>query len=298
MLKNLMLIVNPYAGRGLSKHALGVIVSLFCGEGCAVTVYSTECGSPEFYAREYGGRYDLVVCVGGDGTLSGVTSGLMQLDDPPPFGFIPSGTANDMASTLALSRDPRTAVISVLKGSPIPLDIGRFNDAYFTYITAFGAFTGVSYKTSQAAKRALGHFAYVIDGLYNMPAIRPQHAVVTYDDGIIEGDFIFGGVTNSTSIAGLVKLSKKDVDLGDGLFEVLLVKNPVNATELTDIITSILNHTYHSGNVLLLHTRKVKFSFDEEVSWTKDGEDGGRHREIEIENCRHALRVIVYQGME
>lgn len=298
MLKNLMLIVNPYAGRGLSKHALGVIVSLFCGEGCAVTVYSTECGSPEFYAREYGGRYDLVVCVGGDGTLSGVTSGLMQLDDPPPFGFIPSGTANDMASTLALSRDPRTAVISVLKGSPIPLDIGRFNDAYFTYIAAFGAFTGVSYKTSQAAKRALGHFAYVIDGLYNMPAIRPQHAVITYDDGIIEGDFIFGGVTNSTSIAGLVKLSKKDVDLGDGLFEVLLVKNPVNATELTDIITSILNHTYHSGNVLLLHTRKVKFSFDEEVSWTKDGEDGGRHREIEIENCRHALRVIVYQGME
>ena len=298
MLKNLMLIVNPYAGRGLSKHALGVIVSLFCGEGCAVTVYSTECGSPEFYAREYGGRYDLVVCVGGDGTLSGVTSGLIQLDDPPPFGFIPSGTANDMASTLALSRDPRTAVMSVLKGSPIPLDIGRFNDAYFTYIAAFGAFTGVSYKTSQAAKRALGHFAYVIDGLYNMPAIRPQHAVVTYDDGIIEGDFIFGGVTNSTSIAGLVKLSKKDVDLGDGLFEVLLVKNPVNATELTDIITSILNHTYHSGNVLLLHTRKVKFSFDEEVSWTKDGEDGGRHREIEIENCRHALRVIVYQGME
>ena len=293
-----MLIVNPYAGRGLSKHALGVIVSLFCGEGCAVTVYSTECGSPEFYAREYGGRYDLVVCVGGDGTLSGVTSGLMQLDDPPPFGFIPSGTANDMASTLALSRDPRTAVISVLKGSPIPLDIGRFNDAYFTYIAAFGAFTGVSYKTSQAAKRALGHFAYVIDGLYNMPAIRPQHAVITYDDGIIEGDFIFGGVTNSTSIAGLVKLSKKDVDLRDGLFEVLLVKNPVNATELTDIITSILNHTYHSGNVLLLHTRKVKFSFDEEVSWTKDGEDGGRHREIEIENCRHALRVIVYQGME
>ena len=148
MLKNLMLIVNPYAGRGLSKQALGVIVSLFCSEGCAVTVYSTECGSSEFLAREYGGRYDLVVCVGGDGTLSGVTSGLMQIDDPPPFGYIPSGTANDMASTLALSRDPRTAVMSVLKGKPVPLDIGRFNDAYFTYIAAFGAFTGVSYKTS------------------------------------------------------------------------------------------------------------------------------------------------------
>jgi diacylglycerol kinase (ATP) len=293
VLKNLMLIVNPYAGRGLSKQTLGVIVSLLCGEGCAVTVYSTDCGSSEFLAREYGGRYDLVVCVGGDGTLSGVTSGLMQIDNPPPFGYIPAGTANDMASTLALSRDPRTAVMSVLKGKPVPLDIGRFNDTYFTYIAAFGAFTGVSYKTPQSAKRALGHFAYVIDGLASVPAIRPQHAVVTYDGGAVEGDFVFGGVTNSTSIAGLVRLSKKDVDLGDGLFEVLLVKNPVNATELTNIIASILNHTYQSENVLLLHTRKVKFSFDEEVGWTKDGEDGGRHREIEIENCRHALKVIV-----
>lgn len=288
-----MLIINPYAGRGLSKQALGVIVSLFCSEGYTVTVYSTECGTPEFFAREYGGNYELVVCVGGDGTLSGVTSGLMQIDSPPILGFIPAGTANDMASTLALSRDPKMAVKSVLKGKPVHLDIGRFNDAYFTYIAAFGAFTGVSYKTPQSAKRALGHFAYVTAGLASMPEIRPHHAVVTYDDGVIEGDFIFGGVTNSTSIAGLVKLNKKDVDLGDGLFEVLLVKNPVNATELTNIISSILNHAYVNENVLLLHTKKIKFSFDEEVGWTKDGENGGMHKELEIENCHHALKIIV-----
>jgi YegS/Rv2252/BmrU family lipid kinase len=287
-----MLIVNPYAGRGLSKQALGVIVSLFCSQDYAVTVFSTETDTTEHLVRDYGHHFELIVCVGGDGTLSGLTSGLMHLDSPPPFGFIPAGTANDIASTLALSRDPKIAVMTVIKGKPVPLDIGAFDKEYFTYIAAFGAFTGVSYKTSQSAKRALGHFAYVIDGLASMPAIRPHHTVITYDGGMLEGDFIFGAVTNSTSIAGLVKLNKKDVDLGDGLFEVILVKNPVNATELTNIISSILNQTYHNGNVLLLHTKQIKFSFDEEVGWTRDGENGGMHKELEIKNCCHALSII------
>lgn len=293
MPKNLLLIVNPFSGRGLAKSTLGNIVSLFCEEGYAVTVYTTHKYSPEILAREHGSKHDLVVCAGGDGTLSAVASGLVQIMSPPPFGFIPTGTANDMASTLALSKDPKTAVMTVLNGHPIPLDIGCFNDKFFTYIAAFGAFTGVSYTTRQSAKRALGHLAYVIDGLASVTAIRPQHTVVEYDGGTIEGNFIFGGVTNSTTIAGFVRLDRKDVDLGDGLFEVILVSNPVNTAELGNIITSILNHTYHSENVLLLHTKKVKFLFDEEVDWTKDGENGGKHKELEITNRRHALRIIV-----
>jgi YegS/Rv2252/BmrU family lipid kinase len=292
-MKKLMLIVNPYSGRGLANNTLGTIVSLFCKECYTVTVYTTACGSPEELAREYAESYDLVVCVGGDGTVSGVASGLMRTASPPPFGFIPAGTANDMASTLALPRDPAAAVKAVLRGQPIPMDIGSFNDQYFTYIAAFGAFTGVSYSTPQNAKRALGHLAYVLGGLATLTTIRPQHTVITYDGGTLEGDYIFGGVTNSTTIAGFVKLDCKDVDLGDGQFEVILVKNPVNAAELGNIIASILNQTYQSENVLLLHTKKITFMFDEDVVWTKDGEFGGKHRALEIEIRRHALRIIV-----
>lgn len=292
-MKNLLLIVNPYSGRGISKSALGTIVSLFYTEGYAVTVMSTQSGTPEELARGYAGSYDLVVCAGGDGTLSGVASGLMQLETPPPFGFIPAGTANDMASTLALPKDPAAAVKSVIRGKPVPLDIGGMGSGYFTYIAAFGAFTGVSYSTPQSAKRALGHLAYVLGGLASVSAIRPKHTVIEYDDGTLEGDYIFGGVTNSTTIAGLVKLDCRDVDLGDGLFEVILVTNPMNATEFGNTVTSILNHTYKSENVRLLHTRKIRFTFDEDVEWTRDGENGGKHRVLEIENHRHALRIII-----
>lgn len=293
MLKKLMLIVNPFSGRGLSKTKLGIVVSLFCEKGYEVTVYTTHQYSAEFLVKEYSGNFDLVVCVGGDGTVSSVVSGLMQTPAPPPFGFIPSGTANDMAMTLALSRDPKTAVMSVINGHPVPLDVGCFNDTYFTYIAAFGAFTGVSYSTPQSAKRALGHLAYVLGGLASMSTIKPRHTVIEYDGGVIEGDYIFGGVTNSTSIAGFVKLDRKDVDLCDGQFEVILVKNPVNAVELGNIISSILYQSYDGENVSLLHTKTIKFHFDEDVEWTKDGENGGVHRDLEITNCRHALQIII-----
>lgn len=293
MPKKIMLIVNPFSGRGLSKNTLGVIVSLLCSEGYIVSVFSTELDCPDALAREYAKDYDSVVCVGGDGTLSGAAAGLMQIDAPPPLGFIPNGTTNDLAATFALSRDPKAAVTAFIKGCPVPLDIGTFDDRYFTYIAAFGAFTGASYSTKQTVKRALGHFAYVIDGLASMPTIRPEHTIVEYDDGVIEGDYIFGSVTNSTSIGGLVKLDKKTVDLQDGLFEVILVKKPVNMSELGTIIGSILNHAVHSEKVQLLHTRKVKFTFDTDVVWTTDGEHGGKHRELVIENRQHALQIIV-----
>lgn len=293
MAKNLMLIVNRFSGRGLSDGRLGLIVNTFCEADYDVMVYTTKSGSPEELTRAYAEKYDLVVCAGGDGTLSAVATGLMELASPPPFGLIPAGTANDMASTLSLPRDMKTAALNIINGHPVPLDMGVTDSWYFVYIAAFGAFTGVSYATTQGAKRALGHLAYVLGGLVSMTTIKPRHTVVTYDGGVIEGDFIFGGVTNSTSIAGFVRLDKKDVDLGDGLFEVILVRNPVNTAELLAAITSILNHSYQSENVLLLHTKKITFRFDEPVAWTKDGEDGGLHQELVIENRRHALQIII-----
>ncbi|MDR0839728.1 MAG: YegS/Rv2252/BmrU family lipid kinase [Oscillospiraceae bacterium] len=293
--KKLMLLVNPYSGRGLSKSALGDIVSRFAEGNYIVTVHITKDRNTALLVREHSAEFDLIVCVGGDGTLSDVVSGLILMgsDSPPPIGYIPMGTANDMATTLALSRDIPTAVQTILDGRPVPLDIGCFAGGFFTYIAAFGAFTGVSYGTPQNAKRALGHLAYVFGGLADIATIKPRHAVVEHDGGVIEDTLIFGGVTNSTSVAGLVKLRPDDVDLSDGKFEVILVRNPVKPQDFVDILTSVTNHTYVSDNVRLLHTSRVKFTFDDPVPWTRDGEDGGAHSEILIENRTRAVRIII-----
>ncbi|MCL2222247.1 MAG: YegS/Rv2252/BmrU family lipid kinase [Oscillospiraceae bacterium] len=293
MNKSMMLIINPKSGRGLSKTALGTIVSNLCEVDYAVTVYISHEKYPEELAFEYAEGHDLVVCVGGDGTLSNVISGLLRAKLKIPVGYIPAGTSNDVATTLALTRDPSIAARKILSGTPTALDIGLFKDRYFTYIAAFGAFTGVAYTTPQNAKRSLGHLAYVFGGLADMAAIAPRRTVVKYDDKVIEGEFIFGGVVNSTSVAGLVKLNPELVDLADGEFEVILVRQPVVLTDFMEILTSLVMQTYEGDNFLMLHASSVSFTFDEEVAWTVDGEDGGLHKNVEIENCHKAIKIVL-----
>jgi YegS/Rv2252/BmrU family lipid kinase len=291
-----MLVVNPYSGRGLANSTLGVIVNRLCDNGFCVTVYMTGVFSAESLTSRFGRNYDVIVCVGGDGTLSGAVSGLMELASPPPVGYIPTGTANDVANTLSLPRDPQLAIQAIINGVSSPFDVGRFGDKYFTYIAAFGAFTGASYLTPQSAKRALGHLAYILNGLADLSAIKPRRAVVEYDGGSVDGSFIFGAVTNSTSVAGLARLSRDDVDLSDGLFEVVLVRQPVSIRDLSDIISSILKKNYQSDNVQMLHTSEVSFKFDEAVAWTLDGEDGGTHTHVRIENRTRAVKILLSGG--
>ena len=292
-MRNIMLVVNPFSGRGLSRLAIGAILSCLCSDGYIVTTYFAGEYTPEEIVYEYAKNHEMVICAGGDGTFSSVVSGLLRSGVSIPVGYIPAGTANDIASTLKLSRTPVTAVQNIIKGTPQPLDIGSFSGRYFTYVAAFGAFTEVAYSTSPGAKRALGHFAYILGGLANMSAIKPRRTIVEYDGNYIEGDFIFGGVTNSTSIAGLVKLDPKIVDLADGLFEVLLVKQPLVLADFMDILAGVASKTYDGDNVQVLHATNVKFKFNEKVAWTVDGEDGGLHEEVEITNTHKAINIII-----
>jgi len=289
----MMLIINPHSGRGLSRIALGTIISKLCDADYAVTVYFSHDKTPEELVIDHAKKHDLVVCVGGDGTLSNVISGLLRSKAKIPIGYIPAGTANDVATTLALSKVPSKAAMKILSGTPKALDIGRFHDRYFTYISAFGAFTEASYSTPQNAKRALGHFAYVLSGIAEMPAIKPRYVTIEYDDKVIEGEFIFGSVTNTTSVAKLIKLDQKRIDLADGKFEIILVKQPVDIVEFFNILSNLAVKTYSGGNVQMLHASKATFTFKEEVRWTVDGEDGGKHKKVEITNCHKAVEIVV-----
>ena len=293
MQRKMMRIFNPFSGRGISKSALGTIVSELCASDYVVSVYFAGQYTVEQLAYNFSKEHDLVVCVGGDGTLSNAVSGLMRSWSNVPIGYIPTGTANDVANTLALSKVLSTAAQNIINGRERYLDIGDFGGRFFTYIAAFGAFTGVSYQTKQSAKRALGQFAYVLGGLGVMTAIKPRRTIVEYDDGTVEGDYVFGAVVNSTSVAGLVKLDPERVDLSDGMFEIVLVRQPLNLVDFTAIVTSLSTRSYDGDNVIMLHSSRAKFTLDSEVSWVIDGEYGGDHQEIEIKNRREAIRIIV-----
>ncbi len=296
MNKKIMLIVNPKAGKGQAKACLLDVIMAFSEGGYVTTVYTTQHGGHAVeLAAAYGAEYPIIACIGGDGTLSEVMTGLMQLpiEKRPNIGYIPMGTANDVASSLKIPKNPKQAAENIINGTPMDIDVGGFNDTYFSYIAAFGAFTQVSYATPQGAKKALGHMAYILEGMASLTKITASHAVVEHDEGIIEGDFVFGSVTNSTSVAGLVKLKPDNVGLDDGVFEIILVRNPKNVGELGGILKQVLSQNFTNENVVFLHSRKVKFTFDEEVAWTRDGEDGGPWMNVIAKNNSKAVKIIV-----
>lgn len=216
----------------------------------------------------------------------------MKSEDKIPIGYIPAGSTNDFARGVGIPKGIEEAVQWIINGKPYPCDIGSFNDKYFTYIAAFGAFIEVTYETSQQAKNMLGHAAYILNGLTRLKSIKSYHMSVTYDTGTIEDDYIFGMVTNSSSVAGLLSLS--DFLLDDGLYEVTLIKTPSNPLDLQRIIHSLLNIDIDIDTAYIksFRTSKIKFECDEELQWTIDGEYGGSYKVTNICNNKQAIELM------
>lgn len=292
--KNLLFILNPNAGKGEIRSKAVRILQLFSSAGYDALVSPTSRAGeiPEIIQRR-ANNIDLVVCCGGDGTLNETVTGLMKLDPRPPLGYLPAGTVNDFASSLGISKDLEGAAQAVLSGSPVDVDIGRFGEQYFTYVAAFGAFTEVSYQTPQQSKNVFGRTAYVLEGLKRLTSLKSYQASIEYDSGACQGDYLFGMVSNSSSVGGLKLLDDAQISMNDGMFEILLIQKPDSLTEMQQVINAVLLHDYSSPLITAFRTSNLTVSCENETPWTLDGEFGGAPEKVEIENLHLALRVIL-----
>lgn len=294
MQKKLLLIINPKAGKTQSRGPLFDAVSVFSEAGYLVSVHNTAGrGDAAETAEKEGKDYDLVVCCGGDGTLSETATGLMQLETPPLLGYLPRGSTNDFASSLHISSNPVTAARILVKSRRQELDIGRWNERSFVYVASFGAFTKTSYSASQAAKNALGHFAYILEGMKDLNTLRPYQIRLIADGEDLSGDYLFGAVCNSTSIGGLMKLDSKHVVLNDGKFEMLLIPNPQSAIGLQNLIVAILNQQYDHEGVVFRHVSHLTLETETELPWSLDGEYAPSSPAVEIRNLQGALTFLL-----
>lgn len=294
MKKPLMMIVNPAAGKGAYKKRFAEVLKVFSDAGYSPNLFFTSCaGDATEIAAQNGADYELLVCVGGDGTLSEVVAGLMQIERRPVVGYIPLGTANDVARSLGLpKKDPVKAARRIVRGVSIPFDVGRRSGGYFNYVAAFGAFTEVSYGTPQNIKRRLGEAAYLIGAVKSLRSLKSRRVHIEYDEGVIEGDFLYGSVSNSYSVAGLVNLPADMIELGDGKHELILLFRPRHMTELVPLATRVLRGNFDSEYIKILHTTHAVFTFDSPESFTFDGEDGSSFERIEFSTCPQAVRII------
>lgn len=292
--KRLLFIYNPKAGKGQIKSHLMDIIDIFAKNSYEVTAYPTQrAGHAIEITRQRDRDYDLVVCSGGDGTMDEIVTGMMMCEQKTPIGYIPAGSTNDFANSLHIPKNMIKAATVAVNGKKFACDIGAFNDDSFVYIAAFGIFTDVSYETDQQMKNVLGHMAYIMEGMKRISAIKPFHYKVSYDDKVLEDDFIFGMVTNSIFVGGFKRITGKYVELDDGVFEVTLIKVPKNPVELNTIMAALLMRDIDTDLMYCFKTEKVTFESGEDIPWTLDGEFGGNHKQVIIENKRQALEIMI-----
>lgn len=289
-----IVVVNPHAGRQNILKEIDGVRKVFQEAGAQVTVVQTESAqqADRAIARAVEERPDILVCCGGDGTLSETVSQVLDTGKPVDLGYIPAGTTNDFASSLHIPKEPVKAARHIAEGEAKPLDVGRFGDRRFIYVASFGAFTQSSYHTDQALKNSLGHLAYVIEGIKELPALKSYPMrVETAEGGVYEGEYIFGALSNSTSFGGIIKLDPAKVDVRDGRFELTLVKTPRNLLELNRELFSLMSGKYDEELITFVHTGGAVFSCAEAPPWSLDGEYAPGGERVEAQVLPQAVRL-------
>lgn len=296
MKKKLLFIINPKAGKTAIRNELFEIISIFSEASYEVVVYPTT--GPNDAERKVcadGAEYDLIVCAGGDGTMENTISGYMKMGEKKvPVGYIPVGTTNDFARSLKISRKPTEAAKQIVCGNSCMLDIGQINDKYFVYIAAFGIFTEISYRTKQSLKKLIGHSAYLLEAIRNLGNVKTYRLKAECDGATITGDYIYGMITNSYSVAGFRVRGSVHVALDDGKFDCLFVKAPKNVTEVQQILTAVFSNNVEENEMFFYcKATKVSILSEEEIPWTIDGEYAGRHKCAEIINHKQAAEICL-----
>ncbi len=304
-MKELFFIYNPYSGKGKIKDSIDLIVSIFNEADFNVTTYATKAPKDAIAkVKENATKYDRVVCSGGDGTLSEVVSGMMQLpkEQRVPIGFIPTGSTNDTSKSYHLPLDILESAKIAVTGKTFSTDIGIFNkEQYITYVSSFGNLSAVSCFTPQELKKKFGYLAYLGEGvkvLLNLDSYNMKIEIVDEDDNEIklEGNYYLGMATNTLSVGGFKDITGANVVLDDGYYEMAILNKPNNILGFANEVDAMLlkkDKNYSNDLVHKIKIKKAKFLCETEVQWVIDGEDAGKYKVVEIEVEKQAVDLII-----
>ena len=292
-MKKMLFVMNPYSGTRRANKYLVDIIDLFNRANYEVMVHMTQGqGDATKVVAAKAHEMDLIVCCGGDGTFNETISGMLSVGADVPLGYIPAGSTNDFATSLKLSGNVMQAAQDILDGQPVTYDVGKFGNRYFSYVASFGAFTKASYATPQSIKNALGHTAYLLEGISELSQIKNEHVRLEIDGQVVEDDFLFGAISNSTSVGGILTLSPDVVDLADGQMEILLVRAARSLAEIAECIQAVQTQKYNCAMITFRSAKKVRVFADPDMPWTLDGEREEGHSVVDVENVHHAIRLI------
>lgn len=291
-MKKLLFIINPKAGVKKNRNYIDDAVGVFEEAGYKVGIkYTKKRLDGTNIAREYGAKVDLVVCMGGDGTLNEVIQGLAEMDIMTPLGYIPAGSTNDFATSLGLKSNPKEQAEFIVSHEAKPLDMGMFNGRYFVYTASAGIFTETSYSTPQKMKNRLGHFAYILHGSRELFRIRSLKLKIELEDKTYEGKYIFAAINNATKVGGIMKLDKESVEFNDGEFELMLVEFPKGPVEFMKLVIKIFTQSF-TGKITLEKIKSARITDCTDIDWSLDGEKEKGRAVVDFKVIHDAVNFI------
>jgi diacylglycerol kinase (ATP) len=294
MTKKVLLIVNPKAGKLKSRRRLFSLVKQISlrADVCNMVMTRRPADATTLVEKNHS-KYDIIACLGGDGTLNEVITGIMNVHSDVSLGFIPAGTTNDFARSHHMVRNIRQSAEDIMTGEVHPLDIGQFESSYFSYIASIGAFTAVSYKTPQLAKNALGYGAYLLYSVNHFASLRKHRVIIKVDGESVTEDVIFLAITNSTSVAGMLRYPKEKVKTDDGLLELLIIRYPKNVSQWLEIVIELAKGNYQHPLIEMRSVTSLNIESSEALNWCLDGEFGGAYKKAHIECLPKRINLIL-----
>lgn len=293
-MKDLLFIYNPNSGQREINDKLSWIIEYLSSKGICASVYATqEGGDCRKFIEKYGKNYDHILVSGGDGTLDEGISGALRADIDPVFSYIPTGSTNDFSKSINISEEIESATRTAVRGNEKRIDVGSIEDKYFVYVAAFGALSDISFSTDQDIKNLIGRSAYIVEGIKQLLPIQSMDsykATITMDEEEVSGDFIHFMASNSISVGGFTKIFDDKVSLSDGLFEITLVRRPESLAEVNEIFQA-LTSSEKSDLVIRRQASKINIRTEKEVSWSLDGDFGGKTTDCDINVINSRIKI-------
>lgn len=275
-MKRARIIYNPTAGRETFRRHIGEVLEKFEKAGYETSCHATTGENDAMIAAKQAVErgFDIVIAVGGDGTLNEVIAGVSRFEKRPRIGLIPMGTTNDFARALKIPRDINEAVDIILAGDTVPVDVGLMNDRHFINIAGGGRVTELTYDVPSKLKTVLGQLAYYLKGIEMLPSINSSHVRIEYDGNVFDDEAMLFLVGLTNSVGGFEKLAP-DASINDGKFTLFILKK-CNIAEFIRIVTLALRgEHFNDPLVISAKAEKISVTSDEKVLLNLDGEYGG-----------------------
>jgi len=287
-----LLLYNPVSGKGKFHKKIPYIIKAFKKQNLLLDIYESK-SEKDLTKKAYSEakNYDVFLVAGGDGSVNEVLNGIMTSNFRPKLGIFPSGTANDTAAILGISRSLKKSLKIIFNNQSVKMDVNQVNDRFFIYTVAAGILTPISYDVDRALIKKYGYLAYLRAGLKDLKKDYQIDMEIEYDDGITSGKFMMLLGLSAKRVGGMNLRRFSRPKLNDGILEIRLFKYK-KRSKLKRLIKFFLLQGLKSKLDIHLKSSHFKITTSEDVVWNLDGEKGFCGN-VEIRVLKENLEVFV-----